>query len=86
MGLWLEDLTVCSTEEIHRAQEENRRWSKSLRTQLAELVNRRLAKQITSEEYSTKRRDVAEEEHECRRRTEKLNREVGIRSRYQPSR
>ncbi|MBL8230755.1 MAG: hypothetical protein JNL98_19840 [Bryobacterales bacterium] len=86
MAAWAEDLTVCTTEEILQAQEKNREWSKALRSERAALVNDRLKKEISSEQYAAHRSKVGEEERECRRRAGKLLQEIDVRTRYQSGR
>jgi hypothetical protein len=86
MATWPEDLTVCTEEEILQAQAKNREWSKALRAEVAALVNDRLTKQISPEEYATHRGKVGQAETECRRRAEKLLQEIDLRTRYQAGR
>jgi hypothetical protein len=86
MASWPEDLTVCTAEEILRAQVENREWSKALRAEVTALVNDRLMKQISPEEYAAQRGKVGQAETECRRRADKLLQEIDLRTRYQAGR
>lgn len=86
MPSWAEDLTFCTTEEILQAQEENREWSKALRSERAALVNGRLKKEFSSEQYVAQRTRMGEQERECRRRAGKLLQEIDVRTRYQSGR
>src|SRR5260221_248641 len=63
-----DDLTGRSIIEIMRSDTENRAWNKALRCRVAALVNRRLAKQISLEEYAVSRQHELENAAECRRR------------------
>jgi hypothetical protein len=69
---WSEDLSGCSLEEILSSQNNNRAWSKELRLQTAALINRRLAKDISRDEYMASRKLTDEDTAECRRRATML--------------
>jgi hypothetical protein len=66
---WTEDLTKLSVEEVVSLEVQNREWGKGLRLGTAALVNSRLAKKITTEEYAVSRQRNKEEAAEYRRRT-----------------
>jgi len=48
-------------------------WSKEVRLRANALVNNRLAKQITQEDYQSGRKQASEDASECRRRADLLN-------------
>ncbi len=79
MPEWSEDFSERSVEEILRAQEENKAWSKQLRMLSAALVNSRLAKEIGPEEYVVHRTIGKDDAAECRRRGNILAHEVSMR-------
>jgi hypothetical protein len=58
---------------------ENRAWNKRLREGTAALVNARLAKTITQEEYATSRQRGHEDSAECNRRQQMLFRDLDSR-------
>lgn len=68
MLLWRDDFSTSSLEEVLRYQIENRAWSKELRGRSNALVNRRLANEITQDDYLTNRKLTREEAEECQRR------------------
>jgi hypothetical protein len=68
MTPWSEDLTGCSLEDVLSSQSNNRAWSKELRLQTAALINKRLAKDISRDEYMASRKLTDEHTAECRRR------------------
>jgi hypothetical protein len=55
-------------EEILRIETENRAWNKRLRLDVTALVESRLAKHISQEEYAARRLYANEAAAECRRR------------------
>jgi hypothetical protein len=73
MSTWREDFTACTLEEILRWQALNRAWSKELRLKTTTLVKRRLAKDISLDDYLANRKVAAEESVECQRRAFALN-------------
>lgn len=79
-ALWSEDLSLCSLDEVYLCQAENRAWSKELRLKTASLVNRRLAKDISQDEYTANRKQAVEDAVECKRRAEVLANEIAGRS------
>jgi hypothetical protein len=68
MSTWSDDFSACSLEEILRSQAENREWSKELRKRASALVNDRLAKNISQDDYAADRKQSQELAAECRRR------------------
>lgn len=72
MTLLPEDLSTCTVDELFGSQAENRTWSKELRLSNAALVNSRLSREITLDEYAAKRALAKEQTTECRRRSERL--------------
>ena len=79
MPNWPDDLSSCTLEEIFTSEIDNRAWYKELRMQNAALVNNRLAKAISADEYAVTRRKTAEEAAECKRRGAILVREISRR-------
>ena len=67
MTLRSEEVTTNTLKTIHRSFDENRAWSKELRFRTTALIDRRLAKCITHEEYTSGRRLVDGDLAECRR-------------------
>lgn len=57
-------------------QEQNRAWQKDLRLKGSALINSRLAKQISPEEYATHRAIAKTDAEECKRRGSKLADEI----------
>ena len=76
MPNWPDDLSSCTLEEIFTSEIDNRAWYKELRTQNTALVNSRLAKNITLDEYTVTRRETTEAAAECKRRGAILVREI----------
>jgi hypothetical protein len=76
MPYWPENIEEGSLDEMFRLQAGNRAWSKQLRQESQVLVNKRLAKVISMEEYSSSRDMAAEQSAECRRRAEWLSRQI----------
>jgi hypothetical protein len=68
MSLWREDFSTASLDEVLQTQAENRTWNKELRLKANALVNSRLAKAITQDDYVSNRKRAAEEALECQRR------------------
>jgi hypothetical protein len=60
---------------------ENRAWNKRLREQTVMLVNTRLAKTITQEEYAARRNRANHDAAECQRRAEMLVKDMALRER-----
>jgi hypothetical protein len=65
---WSDNLSGWSLEEVLRWDAENRAWNKLLRERSAALVNTRLAKAITMEEYAASRQVGHDDAAECKRR------------------
>jgi hypothetical protein len=80
MPTWLGDFANASMDEVVRYQAENRGWYKEIRLKNNELVNRKLAKHISPEEYAVHRKEIKEHEAECRRRGDLLLNEIVSRS------
>ncbi len=76
MPNWPDDLSTCSLEEIFTSELDNRAWYKELRLLNTALVNSRLAKQISQDQYAVTRRETAEAAAECKRRGAILVREI----------
>ena len=72
--IWPENIDERSLDEMFRLQACNRAWSKQLRQESQVLVNSRLAKVISMEEYASSRELAAQQSAECRRRAEMLSR------------
>jgi hypothetical protein len=68
MPYWPEDFSTCSLKEVLGWQAENRAWNKELRLKTSSLVNSRLSKSISQDDYLATRKLVHEETAECRRR------------------
>ena len=68
MPSWPDDLSTCTLEEIFTSEIDNRAWYKELRLQNTALVNNRLAKNISLDEYASTRRQTTEAAAECKRR------------------
>jgi len=76
MPNWPDDLSSCTLEEIFTSEIDNRAWYKALRLQNTALVNNRLAKAISQDEYAATRRQTTEAAAECKRRGAILVREI----------
>jgi len=76
MPAWCEDFTTASLDEVIQSQAANRAWSKELRARSATLVNNRLAKLISQDDYLNDRRLVDHEAAECRRRAAILDTQI----------
>jgi hypothetical protein len=73
---WPEDLSTFTLEDVIVSQAENRAWSRELRLKSTALVNSRLAKTISQDEYAANRKLSHEETAECRRRAAILVNEI----------
>jgi hypothetical protein len=76
MPLWCDDFSTVTLEEILRYQLENRAWSKELRFRSSVLVNKRLANEITQDDYLTNRKLTRQEAEECQRRAAILDSQI----------
>jgi hypothetical protein len=76
MPTWPNDLSTCTLEEIFTSEIDNRAWYKQLRLLNTALVNKRLAKNISQDEYTVTRRETTEAAAECKRRGAILVREI----------
>ena len=81
MPEWSEDLSQHTLDEIVGLHDENRTWQRELRTRATALVNSKLAKQISPEEYALKRATAKTDAEECKRRESILVLEVWTRRR-----
>jgi hypothetical protein len=73
MSSWDEQYTTIDFEQAVELQAVNRRWAKELRRQSNALVNSRLAKSITLDDYVSLRERAQADAAECRRRASLLN-------------
>ena len=78
---WPDDLSGLSNQAVLNFMAENRAWNKRLRAGTAALVNTRLAKTITKEEYASRRSQTNKDEAECYRRAVMLVRDLAVRER-----
>lgn len=74
MPISAEEVSILSETEITRLRMENRAWSKELRRCMAQLVNSRMANQISHEEYAASRKAGMDDRAECDRRAAILDR------------
>jgi hypothetical protein len=81
MQIWCEDFTAASLDEVMESQAANRAWSKELRNRSATLVNNRLAKLISQDDYLSHRKLMDHDSAECRRRAAILDAQI-FRHRY----
>jgi hypothetical protein len=72
MAAWQDDLSECSLEDVLRRQAENRAWGKELLRKTNALVNNRLAKNISLDDYVADRKIAHEDAAEYRRRADIL--------------
>jgi hypothetical protein len=80
MHKWSEELEKRTLGELKRMKDENRAWSKQLRTGTTTLVNSRLAKEIDLAEYWDKRDIAYKDAAESQRRGRVLDHEISIRA------
>jgi len=76
MPLWRDDFSTLSLEEVLKYQLENRAWNKELRNLTTALVNRRLANEISQDDYLTNRKIALENSVECQRRAAVLDSQI----------
>lgn len=76
MLLWRDDFSDLSLEEVLRYQLENRAWSKELRLRSNQLVNRRLANEISKDDYLAHRQLARQDAAECQRRAAILDSQI----------
>jgi hypothetical protein len=76
---WPDDLSGLSHQDVLNFMADNRAWNKRLREGTATLVNTRLAKTITQEEYALRRNRANQDAAECQRRAGMLVRDIAIR-------
>jgi hypothetical protein len=76
MQLWPDDFSSITLEEILRYQLANRAWNKELRFRSTVLVNKRLANEITQDDYLTNRKLTRQDSEECQRRAAILDSQI----------
>jgi hypothetical protein len=69
-------LSANSLEQVLRAETENRAWSKTLRQRVTALLNSRLAKAISFEEYTVFRQQANKDAAECKQQGRILDDEI----------
>lgn len=74
-------LSTLSNTEVVVLQDENRQWNKDLRQRMADLVDSRMAQQISFEEYTATRKATKEEAAECEEQLTVLRTEMARRDR-----
>ena len=84
MPVWSEDLSQFTVEEVVLAQRENRAWYKELQCKVAALIDTKLAKQISPEEYANEHNPLKVELAECKRRGRILGNEPMSRKHHKP--
>ena len=84
MSSWPDDLRTFSLKQLVALRDENKVWNQELRYTIAALVNRKLSKQISSQEYAVQRGQVNEQLAECQRRGAVLVEEILYRERQRP--
>ena len=80
MLLSMEDLSSWTLAEVLRAEADNRLRSKELRLTTIALVNSRLAKRISVEQYAINRKRANDDAAECRQGREMLVTEIRSRA------
>lgn len=71
-----DDLSTLSDAEVLNLQIQNRNWGRDLRQIMAELVDRRMASQISYEEYTARRQAAKDQREECEGRVAVLSAEM----------
>jgi hypothetical protein len=79
MPEWAENLSGWSLNELQAMRTENRARAKELRLKSASLINKRLAKEISLEDYMSGRQSGTEAAAECKRRAIALENEIAAR-------
>jgi hypothetical protein len=74
-----DDFSERSLDEVLRIEAENRAWNKRLRQENTALVDSRLAKHISQEEYTARRQSANEDAAECKRQRSILVNEIRCR-------
>ena len=82
MKEWPDNLTEQSLEALQRLRDQNRALAKELRLKSAALVNSRLAKQISLEDYAAGRLSGVDSAEECKRRALEVENELAARRIY----
>lgn len=86
MSPWSEDFSELSLDEVLRSQDENRAWGKELRRKTNVLVNNRLAKNITQDDYLADRKVSHEDTAEYRRRAAIIDAQIVHRTQHSMTR
>ena len=81
MKLSSEVLSGLSNAEVVVLQDENRAWKKDLRQRMADLVNSRMARKISYEEYTATRKATQNEVADCEEQSSALRLERARRDR-----
>jgi len=76
MSLMPEDLLDCPLEKLLVWQDENRAWNKDLRQKAKALVNRRLANEISLDDYLEGRKAGQMDAAECQRRANVIDAQI----------
>jgi hypothetical protein len=79
MPEWSENFSNRTLQEVLRTKDDNRAWSKELRVGMNAVLDKKLAKKISLEEYAANRRHFKDEMAECLRRSTILAQEITIR-------
>jgi hypothetical protein len=74
--VWSDDFSGHSLAEVMTMEAENRAWHRTLRLQVTALVDSRLAKQMSQQEYSIRRVSALADASECKRRGRILVHEI----------
>ena len=85
MPLTAEDLSGWPLPEVMRLEAENRAFSKEVRAKTIALVNSRLAKEISVDQYAIGRKRANDDAAECKRGREILIKEIRRRGTTTPS-
>ena len=80
MPVWSEDSAQFTATEVARLQDENRAWYKELRQSVSVLMDTKLAKKISQEEYAGRYKLLKDDLAECSRRSRLLTSEAQRRS------
>ena len=81
MKISSEVLSGLSNAEVVILQDENRAWKKDLRQRVADLVNSRMARKISYEEYTATRQATRDEAADCEEQSSALRLERARRDR-----
>ena len=84
MPEWPENLSGLNLDELQRLRAENRALAKEIRLKSATLINSRLAKQVSLEDYVASRQIGNDTAAECKRRAIAIENEIAYRRAYAP--